>query len=138
MAKGPTNSEGPIALAMVICDAVLRDESTKKPTLVGLFNQITAANLPAIHDRLHVFLSLTNGRGELPCLLQCKDQDEGVVCEVGGSIRFGNPLEVADVDIEMRGVVFEKEGLYVFEFSCDGQFLTRRRFLVSKEKSDEH
>ena len=126
----------PTALAMVICDAVLRDESTKKPTLVGLFNQVTAPVFPAMHPGMHVFLSLTNGHGKQPFLLQCKAPDDSVVFEAGGEIDLASPLDVADLNIELRGLVFAKEGTYIFEFFCGGELLTMRRFSITREKAN--
>jgi hypothetical protein len=123
----------PTALAMVICDAVLRDGSSKKPTLVGLFNQVTAPVLPAMHPRMHVFLSLTNGHGRQPFLLECKAPDNRTVFETRGEVEFGRPVDVQDLNIELRGLVFEQQGTYLFRFSCGGEFVASRGFTVAPE-----
>jgi hypothetical protein len=105
----------PRALAMVICEMVTRDEATKNVCLLGLFNRLTAPGLPMVHSRLHVFVSLA-------------------VFEAKGEMAFEDPLSVADLNIEIRGLMFEVPGNYVFEFHCGGELLTMRRFSVVVEK----
>jgi hypothetical protein len=123
--KGPK----PHVVSMIICDLVLRDQTTRNVSLIGLFNAIHGLRLPMLHDRLHVFISLTEGRGRMPFSLLCKAPDETVISETRGEIVFGNPLEVTDVDVELRGLVFQTPGLYRFEFEC-GSELALRRFSV--------
>ena len=134
MAKRRTRKASPKPLTMVICETVLRDETTKNVTLVGLFNRIQGPQLPLRHDRLHVFVSLTDGHGKYPVLLQCKAPDEKVVFEVAGELDFADPLGAADINVEVRGLVFEAAGNYVFEFYAGGEMLILRRFTVVVEK----
>jgi hypothetical protein len=114
---------------MVICERVMRDERTKNVGLIDLFNQISG-RLPLRQDRIHVFLSLTDGHGKQPFCLQCKAPDEKVIFEASGEVDFKDPLAVADLNIEIRGLVFVQAGNYVFEFSCGGEPLIMRRFSV--------
>ena len=122
----------PRAVAMVICDVVLRDEKTRNTSLIGIFNQIHGPRLPMLHDRLHVFVSLTDGHGRQPFSLQCKSPDESVIWETRGEMVFADPLEVTDVDIEVRGLVLQTTGVYTFEFDCGGD-ITMRRFIVTAD-----
>jgi len=131
MAEEQTTVAGPHALAMIICEMVLRDEQTKNVSLIGLFNTVTGPRVPLRHDRMHVFVSLTNGHGDYDCLLQCKSPDEKVVFEARGQISLKDPLAVADLNVELRGLVFEVPGNYIFEFYCGGKLLTMRKFAVT-------
>ena len=115
---------------MVICDMVVRDEQTKNVSLIGLFNAVTGPRLPLRHDRMHIFVSLTNGHGDYDCLLQCKSPDEKVIFSATGKISLQDPLAVADLNVELRGLVFEAPGNYIFEFYCGGELLAMRRFSV--------
>jgi hypothetical protein len=126
---GPIQGCKPTVVAMVICDMVLRDERTKNVSLIGLFNQIQGPRVPMLHDRLFVFLSLTDGHGRQAFQLQCKAPDESVIFETRGEVVFNDPLEVTDAFIEIRGLLLPAAGIYTFEFTCGGE-LTLRRFLV--------
>jgi len=130
MAKEQTTSAGPTAVAMVICDMVVRDEQTKNVSLIGLFNAVTGPKVPLRHDRMYVFVSLTNCHGDYECRLQCKSPDEEVIFEATGKISLNDPLAVADLNLELRGLVFKVPGNYIFEFYCAGELLTMRRFSV--------
>ena len=130
MLPGTDKTSKPAALAMVICDMVLRDESTHNVSLVGLFNAITTPRLPAIHNRMHVFVSLTGMHGKHDFVLQCKAPDEGIVFEVKGEVAMEDPLAVADLNLQLRGIVFQVAGNYVFELYCGGDLLIMRRFSV--------
>jgi hypothetical protein len=50
---------------MIVCDDVVEDKRTIEKTIFNAFNQIWAKAYPAKHQRLVVFLSLANGRGEV-------------------------------------------------------------------------
>jgi len=130
MAEEQTTVAGPRALAMVICDMVVRDEQTKNVSLIGLFNAVTGPRLPLRHDRMYVFVSLTNCHGDYECRLQCKSPDEEVIFEAIGKISLNDPLAVADLNLELRGLVFKVPGSYIFEFYCAGELLIMRRFSV--------
>ena len=130
MAKEQKTGAGPEVVAMVICDMVVRDEQTKNVSLIGLFNAVTGPRLPLRHDRMHIFVRLTNGHGDYDCLLQCKSPDEKVIFSATGKISLQDPLAVADLNVELRGLVFEAPGNYIFEFYCGGELLAMRRFSV--------
>lgn len=125
----------PQALALVICDLVLRDEKSHNVSLVGLFNAILAGRFPARHDRMHVFVSLTHGHGKIPCRLECTGPDDKVIFRLDGHVEFKNPLGVIDANFELRGVVFPTPGPYVLELSCAGVPVIARRFEVLESKS---
>ena len=130
MAANAENRTSPKVLAMVICDMVIRDELTRNVSLVGLFNAVAGKQLPLQHDRMHVFISLTDGHGEKPFLLQCKSPDDSEVFRVEGKVRFEDPLAVADLNIALRSLVFQQSGDHLLDFFCGGELLITRRFSV--------
>ena len=130
MTENGRNAGKPTALAMVVCDTVLRDESTKKMALVGLFDMISTPQVPVRHDRMHIFISVTDGHGRMPFLVQCRAPDERIIFEAGGEVEFMDPLAVTDLNIEARGLIFHVQGTYIFEFYCGGELLAMRRFTV--------
>lgn len=118
----------PKVLALAVCEMIVRDEVTKNLSLIGLFNTITASEFPARHDRLHVFVSLSQRHGLLPCLVRILDPDDNSLFEAPGLVKFDNPLGVVDANFEIRGLVLPKPGIYVVEFKCQEEVLLTRRF----------
>ena len=54
----------PKYLAMLLCDYLVMDAETRNKSLIGIFNRVNASRFPVRHDRMHVFIALTNGHGD--------------------------------------------------------------------------
>jgi len=124
----------PVVLSIVICDIVIRDTETGKPTLVGIFNRISAQTFPAIHPVLHVFVSLTDGRGEGRAMLELiEEATQETVNRLEVPVRFPpDPTEVADLNFRVANISFPRPGSYRFEFIWAGDIIGSRRFKVGK------
>ena len=74
----PVPGEGtpPFALAMVICDAIWRDPSSGKRTLLGCFSAILVREFPVRLAMMSVYIAVTDGHGKTPLLLRLIDVDE--------------------------------------------------------------
>ncbi len=122
----------PTALAFIICDSIIEDKATNKKSLVGLFNSIATKTFPCIHSVIHVFVGLTGGHGRYQSALSCvKDDDESVkILDLQGLIKFSDPLEIVEVNFEIRDVRFPEAGIYRFELSCNDIPVISRKFQV--------
>ncbi len=63
----------PKYLAMLLCDYLIMDAETRNKSLIGIFNTINAAKFPVRHDRMHVFVALTDGHGVYSASLKVKN-----------------------------------------------------------------
>ena len=124
-----------IALAFIICDTVIEDKITNKNSLIGLFNSIHPKSFPFVHPVINVFVSLTQGHGKYKCSLSCVKEDiDKPIWNSGGSIKMVNPLEILEINFEIRNVHFPAAGIYRFEFSCDNVPIISRKFQVIERK----
>lgn len=120
-------------LAFIICDTVIDDKITNKKSLIGLFNSINTKTFPCVHPIIHTFLILTEGHGEYECSLSCvKDDGSKQVLRLSGPLKFNTPLDVIEVNFEIRGVVFPEAGMYRFEFQCNDIPVISRKFQVAE------
>ena len=125
--------ERPKALAMVICDDIIEDKRTHKKSLIGIFNQIVTARFPATHPKMHIFFSLTNGRGKYKAVLQHTSLTElKVLKEIQGEMHFPDPNANLEYSFELLNVSFPIEGRYSFELLLDGNPIVERVFEVLK------
>jgi len=124
----------PVVLGMVIGDTVIRDVETGKPTLVGIFNRINAQVFPAVHPILHVFVSVTEGRGEGRARLELvEEKTQQVVNSLEVPVRFPpDPTEVADLNFRLAKIAFPRPGSYRFNFVWAGEVVGSRRFKVGR------
>jgi len=124
----------PTLVAILNCDMVIRDEQTHNVSLIGIFNTIHAASFPTVHPRLHVFVSLTDGRGTCQGKLCLVDREtDQVLAENGGQIVFPpDARAVVDMNFELRNIPLPKPGNYAFDFYVEGELIGSRPFAVVK------
>ena len=122
--------EKPICTAIVICDMVIEDKMTNNKTLVGLFNAITASELPIVFHRFFIFVTLTNTRGEIPVSFTISDPESQTVFKMEATIESIGPLAVIDLVVEVRDLPLQKAGVYMVDIQSCGEHLGNRRFHV--------
>ena len=128
-----TDKPSPVGLAIIVCDQIIEDKLTSKKSLIGIFNQITAANFPCTHPRVSVFVCLTEGRGDYTARLRIvHDETETVVTDLNGPSKFLDANAVVELNFDLIGLTFPQPGLYSIEFYCDDALVLERRFHVAK------
>lgn len=122
----------PDCLALLICEGVIEDSRSKNKTIVNTFNRVTALSYPVRQDRLSIFLSLTGGHGEHDIEVRIVrggvPAGEKPLRGVTGKVNFVNPLHVAELTIDIRGMTIPAAGGYVIELLVDGDVLKQRHF----------
>ena len=124
----------PALLAMVICDQIIREEGTKKLSLVGLFNRIQAKKFPCVHSKLHVYLAITDYIGETNCELIFSDSDGREIVKLAGPIKFPDRLSVIEMNFGMNNIPLPQSGMYHFDFKINGILLGHRKFKVDQSE----
>jgi hypothetical protein len=128
--KATPRKPTPVVLSINICDAIIRDETTKKVSLIGIFNTIQAFSFPTVHPLLHLYMALTNGHGKYKGEISLSDNEGKVLICAQGPLEFRDPLQVVEINFEWRLLKFEHEGEYIVEVACDGQQAGTRKFRV--------
>jgi len=127
------NLPAPECLALVLCEQVIQDLRTKNLTLVNIFNTIAApfrASRPRQHERLSIFVSLTNGRGNSRGKLIVHDAEGNEVFHGEGDVRFPDPVAVVEMTFDIRGLPLPSDGEYRIQFWCDDSLVGQRCFRV--------
>ena len=129
----------PTCLAFAICDTVIEDLITRNKSLINMFNGILAENVPALHDKLCVFVALTGARGQVPVRLRlCYDpeyeKDLLAPFGINHTVQFppNQPEAVIDMVFVIRALRFPHFGNYTFEILCEDVPLIARRFKVQR------
>jgi len=134
---------------MVLCDAVHRDATTGKHTILGTFSTIGADTFPA-KFRMCVYFAITDGLGSTELRLRLVDAKsglvdknhgdaEGQVFEIQTDYTFEDPLIVVET---VMGIESElpHPGLYHCELWAGNELLMSRRLLAVQkvtEKTEE-
>lgn len=121
----------PILLSVVICDQVINDAITKRNSLIGIIETISAPSYPARHARLCFFCELTNGRGsvEITVKLVDVDKEDEMMLEQKAPITFEHVHQVQSIIFDLNGIIFPHQGEYRFQVFAGTEFLGERRII---------
>ncbi|CAN5483957.1 hypothetical protein BH11ARM1_BH11ARM1_15720 [soil metagenome] len=122
--------DSPVCVAVVICNEVIEDKRTNNKSLIGIFNAVSAPQLPVTHPKMNVMASITNVTGELAVTLIVRAPSGREIMKVDGSIPSSDPLAVIDVLFELLGVPIEELGTYMVDILSGQSYLGGRRFQV--------
>lgn len=121
----------PILLSVNVCDTIIRDEQTKKVSLIGLFSIIGANSFPCTHPQMHVYIALTNGHGKYKTKIRFVSLENGeMLAGMEGQLDFVSPLQVVEVNLRWENLRFRKPGDYEVEVLCDDVSIGARKFVV--------
>ncbi len=136
MPQTPDKLPPPLLLAALVCDQAIIDVATRKPSVIGIFESISAPKYPARHPRLAFFCQLTNGRGKIRINLRLVDveEDENIIFKTAGELEFKDIRQVVSLTIDIGGIVFPRPGEYRFQISAGTVFLGERRIICSQMK----
>lgn len=126
------NPEQLTCISILVCDDIYRDEKTRKLVIVGTFNVINSPRFPCTHPRLRVLFTLTNGRGRYTLMLAVEEAASGRrIVEMSGPADVQNPLDIADIDVEMQNVTLPNPGKYWVQVYADGELVAQRPFVAN-------
>ena len=118
----------PKHLAMLLCDYLILDAETHNKSLIGIFNRVNFSKFSVRHDRMHIFVALTDGHGEYTASLKIKSSTGKELLSLNGKVDMRDPLGVAEINFNIRGLVIPEPGRYFVEFWCDRELIVDRHF----------
>ena len=126
----------PVLLSVIICDLVIIDRITNKPSIIGAFETISAPKYPARHPRLVFFCQLTNGHGKTRITVKLVDVQQKDKTLFEGTIeqKFRDVREVANLTFDIGGMVFPHPGEYRFQIYAGTELLGERRIVCRQIK----
>jgi hypothetical protein len=126
----PVEHQAPDVVAMILADNILRDVSDKF-YIQGTYNLIFSKEFPFIYP-ITLYIALTDGYGETPIRIRLVDVNEArpPVFENELTVKFPDPLTVAELTCLVRMAIFPEPGEYRIQLYGAGQFLRERRLQV--------
>jgi hypothetical protein len=126
-------STPPLALALVIADAIWMDPGTGKKTIIGTFSAIYGREFPLPLGSLGIYVALTDARGKIALQLRLIDVDElqdAPVWKQDFPVEFEDPTSILELQINTSEVVFPASGEYRLQLFADGELIIERRIVV--------
>ena len=130
----------PLALSMIVCDAVHTDPSTGKAYILGCFGSIGASNFPAMHPGMTVFAEVADCLGKTPFLIRVIDanEDHEPIVEANAEIEIADPLAITALVLRLEGMVFPEAGEYRVQLFSGNALIAERRLLLSSNPEETH
>jgi len=99
------------------------------PSVIDIVQMIDAPRYPARHAQIVFFCEMTNGHGttDVKIGLVNTQDEEKVIFEREGKVRFENVKQIVTLAMNLQGIVFPAPGEYRFQLSAGGNLLGERR-----------
>lgn len=119
-----------IPLALVADYANVSQEG--KLNIMGIFDQIFADSVPALHPQMQLIVTIVADRGEADkdhsIMIELIDADNtSKLARIEGAVRFGKPPSGEDIRInhilQLNNIAFTKYGEYSFKIHVDGKVI---------------
>jgi hypothetical protein len=120
----------PKCKAILLCDAVIVDAVTGKPTIVGIFNGFNVPGFPGLTSPCYAFLQLTDGIGTYRIIVEIRDLRDDLVIGRGqiAELTFHDRSVKHNLIIPVPPVQLQHDGLYDFVVLADEQEIDRQQF----------
>lgn len=116
---------------ILLCDTAIRDESTKKYSLIGLFNRLQSATFPTVMRPFHVFCQLQNVVTLDHQLLIGSDEEEIFRGEFQGTVSSpGAPRPDLHLVAMIPALQVAREGVYPVRLLNRGELLVETELVV--------
>lgn len=107
----------PTKEAMLLCDSIITEVGTGKKSLIGIFEDINAAQYPFEHHRLSVYLKFTSAQGKYVFRLELIDLKDNLVIGKANTpeLDVPNKLDSYELVFNLENLRFQHPGKYEFE-----------------------
>jgi hypothetical protein len=108
-------SPAPRCLTLILCETLIVDRVTSKPSIIGATIFVDSPGFPLRAGPFWVFTEFTNGHGRFDFTLRIMDPNEKPVFQSGFQITMHNPLDIANMAVQIAPVSFPTPGTYRLE-----------------------
>jgi hypothetical protein len=127
-------SRRPLAIALLACEQVIVEETTRNVTPVNCFVVRQLREIPSEPMTFSVAAFLTDGQGEIDLELVIQRlEDMEMLYRDGRRFRFGHPLSEYRCVFRIRDFSFPAEGSYEIMLKADGEMIAVRRIKIVRK-----
>jgi hypothetical protein len=116
---------------MLLCDLTIREQGSGKISLIGVFENISAARFPVVHRALSVYAKLTDAEGDYTIRLELvRLEDSHVVAQGTLQATFADRMAPGELIFNLENLGLEKPGRYEFRLFAEERFVAGKSFTV--------
>jgi hypothetical protein len=119
----PLSKAVPVLIAVLVCDTTAEDPTTKKKSLIGIFDRLWAVRFPTQRP-VSVYVRLTDAEGFYQFKVKFVQTDTGVtLAEATGEANFEERLTGSDLVLAFPPLPMPAPGRYEFQVWFNDVFL---------------
>ena len=127
----PPERPHPSLNAMLLCDLTIREHGSGKISLIGVFENISAARFPVVHRALSVYAKLTDAEGDYTIRLELvRLEDSHVVAQGTLKATFADRMSPGELIFNLENLGLERPGRYEFRLYAEDRFVAGKTFTV--------
>jgi hypothetical protein len=116
---------------MLLCDHTIREAGTGKVSLIGVFENISAARFPVVHRALSVYAKLGDAEGEYAIRLELLRLEDGHVVAQGAlRAAFADRMTPGELIFALDNLALDRPGRYEFRLYANDRFVAGKSFTV--------
>ena len=113
----------PLLVAAVICDAAVEDPSTKKKTLVGIFDRILVRKFPTQRP-LSLYMKIADALGRYAMQVKVVNASTGQpLMDIDGDLVVRDKLRSTEFLVPIPAMPVPTEGRYEFQVWFNGMYV---------------
>jgi len=126
----------PSALGLTLCDQIIIDRETLKPSLIGVFTAFSSNHFPTSPRHIEVFAALTDGQGRVVLdLVVTNLNTEEQIAGRSMEQEFPDPLRTIHARFRLLALSFPEPGTYLFELRLEDEVICYRRLSVHQREN---
>jgi hypothetical protein len=124
----------PSLLAILVCDYVIQEVNTHKPTIVGVFDQLLSISSPISLSNLGLYAKLADGHGDYEFRLRVVSlKDEKSLVDLIHKAHWATG-DVYNLLVNIKGLRFPSFGSYEFQIFVQNVYLGRAVLKIGELK----
>lgn len=109
--------------AFLIADAVIQDRLTRKWSVVNVFDQIFAAQFPAWHPSMALYVKLSDARGRYAVRVEFRDAADVLLSKIEGiTVEAAAGAHAVEFGLTAQGLPLKEPGRYQFQLFLNDEY----------------
>lgn len=119
----PLNQNKPVLIAALVCDVAVKDPTTGKISLIGIFDKVNVKSFP-VKRPVSLYAKLTEAEGQYQFQAKYVYSNTGeMLAEAKGEFNSREKLGTVELNLQFPPLPIPGEGRYDFQIWVNGQFL---------------
>jgi len=129
----------PSLQAAVICDKAIQEAGTGKWSLIGLWTDLYAMQVPCSHPEMAVYFCISSAQGEYDweVHLERLGFDSESLASLTGKLTVQDRLSAFGFAINLKNLQFSEAGRYAFRLQMNGKLVGDKAFNVKLMPAQE-